>query len=126
MYLCYHFQREGYMALLNSDKILKLMPKILNKELSSDGKTIFKALEKILIYDECFIYFTNPESLQLKYLYKKHNNYVPDTYFKINNTIKNLIFSNESKILDDNSELIKTVKLQRQQTKIISTLKNFY
>ena len=69
MYLCYHFQREGYMALLNSDKILKLMPKILNKELSSDGKTIFKALEKILIYDECFIYFTNPESLQLKYLY---------------------------------------------------------
>ena len=118
------YPREGYMALIDSDKILKLIPTMLNKELSSDGKTIFRALEKVLIFDECFIYFANPESLQLKYSYKKHNNYEQDTCFEIDNDLKKLVFANDSKILDDNSELIQAVKLQgnRQKSYLLSKI----
>lgn len=112
------------MALLTSDKILKLIPSMLNKELSDDGKTIFRTLEKILIFDECFIYFANPESLQLKYSYKKHSNYDLGTSFAIDNTVKKEVFSNESKILDDASDLIRDVKLNgsRQKSYLVSKI----
>lgn len=112
------------MALLTSDKILKLIPSMLNKELSDDGKTIFRTLEKILIFDECFIYFANPESLQLKYSYKKHSNYDLETCFAIDNTVKKEVFSNESKILDDASDLIRDVKLNgsRQKSYLVSKI----
>ena len=118
------YPREGYMALIDSDKILQLIPAMLNKELSSDGKTIFRALEKVLIFDECFIYFANPESLQLKYSYKKHNNYEQDTCFEIDNDLKKLVFANDSNILDDNSELIQAVKLKgsRQKSYLLSKI----
>ena len=112
------------MALINSNKILKLIPEILNKELSNDGKTIFRALEKMLIFDECFIYFVNSDSLQLKYSYKKHKNYESNKCYKFDENFKKTIFSLKGDILNETHELIKSVELQgsRQKSYLLSKL----
>ena len=112
------------MALINSNKILKLIPEILNKELSNDGKTIFRALEKMLIFDECFIYFVNSDNLQLKYSYKKHKNYEPNKCYKFDENLKKTIFSPKGDILNETQELIKSVELQgsRQKSYLLSKL----
>ena len=112
------------MALINSNKILKLIPEILNKELSSDGKTIFRAFEKMLIFDECFIYFVNSDSLQLKYSYKKHKNYEPNKCYKFDENLKKTIFSPKGDILNETQELIKSIELQgsRQKSYLLSKL----
>ena len=56
------------MPLLSPDKILKFLPSLFELNLSSDkaGIEIFRKLEKLLIFDEGFIFYTNPDSLQLK------------------------------------------------------------
>ena len=55
---------------------LKIIPSLFEINLNNDkdGKYIFEKLSQILDFDEAFIYFLNPESLQLKYSYKEHKN----------------------------------------------------
>ena len=99
------------MAILTTDKILKYIPSLFQTDLNGDVD-IFKKLEKILIFDEGFIYFANPESLQLKYSYKKYNNYSMEKIFNINKPLKNFVFSDKTSIFTDNDELIKTLEIQ--------------
>ena len=56
---------------------LKLIPSLFEINLNTDktGNTIFKKLSSVINFDEGFIYFLNPDSLQLKYTYKNHTNY---------------------------------------------------
>ena len=56
---------------------LKLIPSLFEINLNNDksGTHIFEKLSQILEFDEGFIYFLNPESLQLKYSFKEHKNY---------------------------------------------------
>lgn len=98
------------MALLTSDKILKLLPTLFELDLN-DEKVLFRKLEKILIFDEAFIYYANPESLQLKHAYKKHSNYEIESVFKMNSDLKSFIFDKHGKILDETSDLVKAIKL---------------
>lgn len=104
------------MALISSDKILKLIPSLFETDLSNE-KTLFRKLEKVLIFDEAFIYYANPESLQLKHSYKKHANYNPDSVFKMNVELKNFVFSKEGKILDNTCDLVRTVELDGSSQK---------
>ena len=110
------------MALLNSNKILEYLPNLFQTDLK--GKVdIFKKLEKILIFDDGFIYFANPDSLQLKYLYKKYPEFKIDTVYNIDNQVKKFIFK-----IDDNalthSKLIDTLGLNNLKHKsfIVSKL----
>ena len=111
------------MALLTSDKILKLVPSLFEIDLNS-GVNIFRKLEKILIFDEGFIYYANPDSLQLKYSYKNHSNYDLETTFKLNTELKKFIFSKNGKLCGDNDNLIETIELKgsRQKSYIISKI----
>ena len=56
------------------EQTLKLIPSLFEINLNNDkcGKCIFEKLSQILDFDEAFIYFLNPESLQLKYSIKEH------------------------------------------------------
>lgn len=114
------------MALLTPDKILKLIPSLFEVNLNSDktGVNIFRKLEKMLIFDEAFIYFLNPDSLQLKYSYKNHSNYETDQIFKLNGELKRSAFSKVGEILSDESDLIKAVELNgsRQKSYIVSKI----
>ena len=98
------------MALLTSDKILKLIPSLFATDLNSE-RHLFKIFEKILAFDEGFIYYANPDSLQLKYSYKKHANYEKETAFKLSSDLKKFIFSKTGEITDETSDLVKTIEL---------------
>lgn len=99
------------MALLTSDKILKLIPSLFETDLNSE-RHLFKNFEKILSFDEGFIYYANPDSLQLKYSYKKHANYEKEATFKLNSDLKKFIFSKTGEITDETSDLVKTIELE--------------
>ena len=58
------------MTTVSSDEILKILPSLFEIEANS-SVTLFRKLDKFLIFDEGFIYFTNPDSLQIKYIYTK-------------------------------------------------------
>lgn len=88
------------MPLLTPDKILDYIPQLFETNLS--GKVdIFKKLEKIIVFDEGFIYYANPDSLQLKYSYKTHKGYERESVFNIDSQLKRFIFSKEGKIINN-------------------------
>ena len=92
------------MALLSIEKTLKYLPKLFETDVNGQID-IFKKLEKILVFDEGFIYYANPDSLQLKYSYKKHKEYKLNDVFLIDNKHKEFVFSNESVIINsDNND----------------------
>ena len=99
------------MALLTSEKILKLIPSLFETDLNSE-RHLFKNFEKILAFDEGFIYYANPDSLQLKYSYKNHANYEKEVTFKLNTKLKKFIFSKNGEITDETSDLVKTIELE--------------
>ena len=78
----------------------------------------------MLLFDEGYIFYANPESLQLKYSYKKHANYEIDSTFDITGDLKKYIFSKESTILDETAPLIKTIGLNgtSQKSYIVSKI----
>ena len=111
------------MALLTSEKILKMIPSLFETDLNSE-RHLFKKFEKVLLFDEGYIFYANPESLQLKYSYKKHANYEIDSTFDITGDLKKFIFSKESTILDETAPLIKTIGLNgtSQKSYIVSKI----
>ncbi len=92
---------------------LKIIPSLFEINLNNDkgGKYIFEKMSQILEFDEAFIYFLNPDSLQLKYSYKEHKNYKSDTIFKLSETLKKQLFNKEGQMLSPESEFVKTVGL---------------
>ncbi len=111
------------MALLTSDEILKLLPSLFEVDMSS-GVNIFRKLEKVFIFDEGFIYYANPDSLQLKFSYKKHSNYEIDKVFPISGTIKDFVFKKDGKITDGDDKLVETMELKgsRQNSYLVSKI----
>ena len=101
------------MPLLSPDKILKFLPSLFELNLSSDkaGIEIFRKLEKLLIFDEGFIFYTNPDSLQLKYSYKKHANYCIDKVFPFGSEHKKFIFSKDGKLCNQKDSIVKLIEL---------------
>ena len=114
------------MPLLNSDEILKILPTLFEINLTSDrvGVNIFRKLEKIFQFDNAFIYFANPDSLQLKYSYKSSLDLQTDSTYKINPNLKKFIFSCTGAMFDSNSDLVKLLRLDEleQNSYIISKI----
>lgn len=111
------------MALLDADKILELLPSFFELDLSNK-KNIFKKLEKVLIFDEAFIYYANPDSLQLKFSYKEHANYNIEKIFSMSSNLKEYVFSKKGAIFNDNDALISTIELKgsRQKSYLVSKI----
>jgi len=103
------------MAILSTEKILEYIPALFEtgiNESSSGNCDIFKKLEKILAFEDGFIYFANPDSLQLKYCYKKEDSDKIEAVYKFNKDIKNFIFNKSGAILSANDELIELLELK--------------
>lgn len=107
------------MSKISIEETLKLIPNLFEINLNNDktGMIIFEKLSQIIDFDEGFIYFLNPESLQLKYSFKEHKNYKIDTIFTMSNTLKKQMFTKDGQILDCDSEVIKTVGLSKLKKK---------
>lgn len=98
---------------------IKTIPELFEINLNTDknGSTVFKKLEQVISFDEGFIYFLNPESLQLKYTFKVHNNYKLEETFPLTSSIKKWIFSKNGGILAPDSEILKIVGLSELKKK---------
>ena len=107
------------MAIITEKEALKILPELfeINLNTEKDGNVIFRKLSKVIWFDEAFIYFVNPDSLQLKYSYKKHTNYKVDDIFSIPQNLKQDIFSKEGYVLQPKAELLKTFGLQELNKK---------
>ena len=99
------------MSKISIEQTLKLIPSLFEINLNNDksGTLIFEKLAQILVFDEAFIYFLNPESLQLKYSFKEHKNYKANSIFEMSSALKKQMFSKEGKLLLPDDEVIKTV-----------------
>lgn len=104
---------------MKTTDFIKIIPSLFEINLNSDksGKVIFEKLSSVLKFDEGFIYFANPDSLQLKYSFKNHSNYKTDKTFELKDNIKKKIFTPEGEILAQGSEFLKTVGLDKLNKK---------
>ena len=111
------------MSLLSADKILEYIPSLFETDLKGEID-IFKKLEKILLFDEGYIFFTNTNSLQLKYSYRSNENYQIDNIFYFDDKIKDFIFSKKGGIFSNNESLVKILKRKNltQQSFIVAKL----
>ena len=100
------------MTTVSSDEILKILPSLFDIDFNG-SMTLFRKLDKFLIFDEGFIYYANPDSLQLKYSYKKHSEHNIDSVFNLDSNLKKFIFSKNGKILDDSAKLINALNLSQ-------------
>lgn len=107
------------MALISEEEALKLIPSLfeINLNTDKDGNTIFRKLSKVIDFDEGFIYYLNPDSLQLKYTYKTHANYKINEIFPIDESLKRKLYTKNGEIPEQNSELISAVGLSKLKKK---------
>ncbi len=100
------------MALLTNDKIIEYIPNLFTTDVKGNVD-IFKKLEKILIFDEGFIYFANPDSLQLKYVYKNHKDFLPENTYNLTKPVKDFVFNKNGKIISKQDNLIELTDLNK-------------
>ena len=102
------------MTVLTKEKILEYLPSLFETDLNGQVN-IFKKLENIVVFDEGFIFFANPDSLQLKYSYKKHSRLPIDSVFNVNKSVKDFVFSKKNKILSNDDSIIKMLNFEGLQ-----------
>lgn len=92
---------------------IKYLPMFFDTQLQFDpyGVGIFEPLCRIIDFDQGYVFFSNPDSIQLKYLYGRDRRYQIGEMFSINDNIKNDLFSTSNMIFDSESELIKLLNL---------------
>ena len=101
------------------EEALKLIPSLfeINLNTDKDGNAIFRKLSNLVYFDEGFIYYLNPESLQLKYTFKTHANYKTNEVFSMSEKLKKELFNPTGQIYSADSELIKAVGLAELKKK---------
>ena len=111
------------MAVLSMEKMLEYLPNLFETDIKGEVN-IFRKLENILVFDEGFIYYANPDSLQLKFCYKKHKDYLCEQVFNLNKPLKDFIFNKKGKILSADDKLIQLLQLNKfgHKSYIISKL----
>lgn len=103
---------------------IELLPMFFDSQLQLDvhGAGIFEPLKKIIDFDEGYIFFLNPDSINLQYLYSLHRIISVGDVFLINDEIKSDLFSYGTFLLAKDNSLIKLLKLVENNSFIISKL----
>ena len=98
--------------------IIKSIPELFEVNLNTDksGDTIFRKLSKLIFFDEGFIFYANPDSLQLKFTYKNTTHDI-DSIYPLTPDVKSFIFSKDGKVCDNSDKLISTIKLKNFELK---------
>lgn len=88
----------------------------------SFGAGIFEPLKKIIGFDEAYIFFLNPDSINLRYIYGENNKYNIGNEFKINEVIKYDLFTPPNMTLSRHSQLIELLGIQTCQSFLLMKL----
>lgn len=86
------------------------------------GEEIFEPLKKIIGFDEAHIFFLNPDSINLRYIYGENNKYNIGNEFKIDEAMKQDLFTPQNMTLGRNLKLIELLDIQTCQSFLIIKL----
>lgn len=105
-------------------KAVKYLPMFFDIQLQFDpmGACIFEPYRKIIDFDQAYIFFLKPDSINLKYLFGKDRRYKIGDEFPINTEVKRQLFSTENKIFDSANGIAKLLKLEELNSFITSKL----
>jgi len=103
---------------------IKYLPTFFDNQVQVDttGGELFKKLKNVVEFDEGYIFFLNPESIQLKYKFDGQNDLKIEDSFYINDKIKYDLFTLDGAIYDDTSPLINLLELSAEKSFLISKL----
>lgn len=103
---------------------IKNLPLLFDNQLQLDatGGKIFDALKKIIDYDEGFIFFINPDSIQLKYAKKVANNLPINGLYFINDKLKSELFSPKGANFNENNAIVNLLRLKNHKSFLLSKL----
>lgn len=110
------------MAKCDLKDTLEFLPSFFKINLKNDkgGQLIFKKLSKLMDFDFGYIYYLNPESIQLKY--STHNLALIDSVYKMSKADMEFLYSEKGKILDKKSSIIKSLNFIGANSYILEKL----
>lgn len=94
---------------LDNRELLNILPSFFKINLKSDkdGQGIFEKLNEIFDYEVGYIYYLNPDTVQLKY--SSANKSLKDTVSKLSKKDMDFLYSDKGKLLDGKSSIIKSL-----------------
>lgn len=94
---------------MNNNEFLEKLPSLFKINLKSDkeGKNIFDKLHEILEYEYGYIYYLNPDSVQLKY--STMNKSLINQVNKISKKDMDFLYSDKGKIIEGKDSIIKSL-----------------
>jgi len=103
---------------------IELLPMFFDSQLQVDthGAGIFEPLRKIIDFDEAFIFFLNPESISLKYVFSKNRKHSLGDTFNIDDEMKFDLFSDSSLVLGNANSLVGLLELTDNNSFLLSKL----
>lgn len=102
-------------------KTIEYLPMFFDIPLEIDyhGAWIFESLRKIIEFDQGYVFFLNPDNINLRYIFGKDRRYKIGYEFNIGNEIKRDLFSDLNMILTPKHELIKLLDIDAKSFLII-------
>ena len=91
-------------------------------QLDAEGGQIFDVIKKIVDFDEAYVFFLNPECIQLKYASTLDSGLFLDQVIPVNEQIKNSLFDPSSNIYSDSTPLVDLLNLGNNQSVLVSKL----
>lgn len=103
---------------------IELLPSFFDAHLHLDehGTGVFESLNKIIAFDEAFIFFLNPESISLRYQFSNVRKYYIGDVFPIDTKMNADLFSDSSLFVQNNDSLIKLLSLNDNNSFLITKL----
>ncbi len=110
------------MAKLKNDELLKQIPSLFKINLKEDkeGANIFQKLSEIFEYDFGYIYYLNPNTVQLKF--SNLNKELINKVYKISKKDIEFLYSDKGCLLDEKSSIIKSLNFVGGKSYILHKL----
>jgi hypothetical protein len=111
------------MTKLKSEDFLEKIPDLFKINLKSDkeGANIFQKLGEVFEFEFGYIYYLNPDTVQLKY--SNINKELTDSIYKISKKDLDFLYSEKGCILDTKSSIIKSLNFVGGKSYILHKLK---
>ena len=103
-------------------RTLKELPLLFNIDLNHDKSSIFRKIDRFIGFDNGYIFYANPDSLQLKIFKSDNKNLKTNSIYKLSKEQKHFIFSEEGSVFDNKNEIIELLNLDTNSSFIISKL----
>lgn len=106
------------------EKAIKFLPAFFDNRLEFDvhGAGIFEPLRNIIDFDQAYIFFLNPDSIKLRYLFGKDRKFAIGDVFSIDAEMKEDLLTSSSVILDAGNPLVKILKIENHKSFLLAKL----